>query len=211
MPSSQRETTWTRMGLFCYSWRCAVTHVPLIYYKCDDPSLLHGGSKSRAIIGFEADFCTIPSLQRAEWGRHCMDVCVCRCNQGPSKAEHRCLNHASDKTLGHELPPPAPLSHCGGRLPEYPPGFHGTSSSSWAMNHPITRVEFLEMTWNDRPKEATVSSGNVAYLPRRIVAPKGRGWYDLHQKDVQTCGMRGFLQDSKNCWRDCVLQILFQM
>ena len=45
---------------------------PYIYYthlyKCDDPSLLHGGSKSRAtsIIGFEADFCTIPSLQRAE-------------------------------------------------------------------------------------------------------------------------------------------------
>ena len=121
-------------------------------------------------------------------------------------------NHASDKTLGHELPPPAPLSHCGGRLPENPPGFHGTSSSSWAMNHPITRVEFLEMTWNDRPKEATVSSGNVAYLPRRIFVPKGRGWDDLHQKDVQTCSMHGFPQDrdSKNCWRDCVLQMCFR-
>ena len=57
------------------------------------------------------------------------------------------------KPLAMSFHHPAPLSHCGGRLPENPPGFNGTSSSSWAMNHPITRVEFLEMTWNDRPKE----------------------------------------------------------
>ena len=87
------------------------------------------------------------------------------------------MPHASDKTLGHELH--YQQHHCLTVEGGFQKILLQVHPQPWIIPSPELHWKWHEMTGRKKPP---FSSGNVAYQPRRSIAPKGRRWCDLHKK-----------------------------